>query len=203
MGDDDNTKVPFGRVDCKPNVLCSDFLRCQTLRQSSKESVQGSRVLRGLKKQDSRGGGEGVPTDLRGKLTESQLRKSKNLAKRRLQKKRHSAEPCESDKFSENATAERPNEKKNEKATLCRSLRKRHFAECCESDKDGSKSAKIPVNRAEACGELRRAPARPGGKTKGPQPGQLHAPWPTSGGGETTGARSDYTALGRGSAAVL
>ena len=72
---------------------------------------------------------------------------------------------------------------------------------CCESDKDGSKSAKIPVNMAEACGELRRAPARPGGKTKGPQPGQLHAPWPTSGGGETTGARSDYTAVGRGSAA--
>ena len=32
--------------------------------------------------------GEGVPTDLRGKLTESQLRKSKNLAKRRRQKNR-------------------------------------------------------------------------------------------------------------------
>ena len=74
LGYDDNTKVPFGRVDCKPNVLCSDFLRCQTLRQSSKESVQGSRWLRGLKKRDSRKGGEGVPTDLRGKLTESQLR---------------------------------------------------------------------------------------------------------------------------------
>ena len=40
----------------------------------------------GLKKQDPRGSGEGVPTDLRGELTESQLRKSKNLAKRRLQK---------------------------------------------------------------------------------------------------------------------
>ena len=45
-------------------------------------------MLRGLKKHDSRGGGEGVPTDLRGKLTESQLRKSKNLAKRRRQKNR-------------------------------------------------------------------------------------------------------------------
>ena len=38
-----------------------------------------------MKKRDSRKGGEGVPTDLRGKLTESQLRKSKNLAKRRRQ----------------------------------------------------------------------------------------------------------------------
>ena len=85
---DDNIRIPFGRVDCKPNVLCSDFLRCQTLRHSSKESVQGSRLLRGLKKQDSREDGEGVPTDLRGKLTESPLRKSKNLAKRRRQRNR-------------------------------------------------------------------------------------------------------------------
>ena len=60
-----------------------------------------------MKKRDSREGGEGVPTDLRGKLTESQLRKSKNLAKRRRQtnftkfkaKKgsEKKAEPCESD----------------------------------------------------------------------------------------------------------
>ena len=130
--------------------------------------------MRGLKKHDSRGGGEGVPTDLRGKLTESQLRKSKNLAKRRLQKvltkskkrKRHSAEPCESDKFSEKATAESPYEKQKEEAKLGRTLRKRHFAKCCESDKDGSKSVPIPVKIAEAGGELRRAPARPSGKTE-------------------------------------
>ena len=37
-------------------------------------------------KKDPRGRGEGVPTDLWGELTESQLRKSKHLAKRRLQK---------------------------------------------------------------------------------------------------------------------
>ena len=63
--------------------------------------------------------GEEVPTDLKGELTESQLRKSENLAKRRLQKvltkskkkTRHCAEPGESDKFSENATAESPYEK--------------------------------------------------------------------------------------------
>ena len=128
----------------------------------------------GLKEQDPLGSGEGVPTDLRGELTESQLRKSKNFAKRRLQKvltkgkkrKRHSAEHSESDKFSEKATAESPYENQKEKATLYRSLRKRHFAEFCESDKDGSKAAPIPVKDAEAYGELRRAPARPSGKTE-------------------------------------
>ena len=106
-------------------------------------------MLPGLKEQDPRGSGEGVPTDLRGELTESQLRKSKNLAKRRLQKvrtkskkrKRQKAEPSESDKFSEKATAESPYEKQKEEAKLGRTLRKRHFAECCESDKDGSKTA--------------------------------------------------------------
>ena len=67
--------------------------------------------------------GGGVPTDLRGELTESKLRKSKNLAKRRLQKvltksnnmKRHFAELCESD-------------------TRKAKHKKRHFAEPCESD---------------------------------------------------------------------
>ena len=71
--------------------------------------------------------GEEVPTDLKGELTESQLRKSENLAKRRLQKaltksktkKRHCAEPCESDTFSENATTENRGEKQNYNATLC------------------------------------------------------------------------------------
>ena len=66
-----------------------------------------------MKKRDSRKGGEGVPTDLRGKLTESQLRKSKNLAKRRLQKiltksknmKRQFAERSESDKLQNTAKA--------------------------------------------------------------------------------------------------
>ena len=136
-----------------------------------------------MKEQDPRGSGEEVPTDLRGELTESQRRKSTNVAKRRLQKvltknkkrKRQNAEPCESDKFSEKATAESPYEKQNEKATLYRSLRKRQ---------DGSKTASIPVKIAEACGDLRRAPARPSGKTREPQPGQQHAPWPTPGEGE-------------------
>ena len=132
-----------------------------------------------MKKHDPRGSGEGVPTDLRGKLTESQLRKSKNLAKRRLQKghtkskkrKRQNAEPCESDKFSEKATAESPYEKQKEEAKLGRTLRKRHFAECCESDKDGSKTAPIPLKNAEACGELGRAPARPAGRPRSPSRG--------------------------------
>ena len=162
-----------------------------------------------MKKHDPRGSGEGVPTDLRGKLTESQLRKSKNLAKRRLQKvrtkskkrKRHSAEHCEYDKFSEKATAESPYEKQNEKTTLGRTLRKRHLAELCESDKDGSKTAPIPVNLAEACCKRMRAPAGPSGKTEAPRPGQLQAPGPTTGAGEATGAGGDYTAAGRGSAA--
>ncbi len=146
----------------------------------------------GWTKQDPRRSGEGVPTDLRGELTESQLRKSKNLAKRRLQKvltkckktKRQTDEPCESDKFSEKATAEIPYEKQKEEAKLGRTLRKRHFAKSRESDKYGSRAAPIPVRIAETCGELRRAPARPSGKTEEPQPGQLHAPWPTTGAGD-------------------
>ena len=146
-----------------------------------------------MKKRDSREGGEGVPTDLRGKLTESQLRKSKNLAKRRRQKNRTKSRSKKGSEMWQNPAKATFDTKKLYESDIS--------PKCCESDKDGSKSAKIPLNMAEACGELRRAPARPGGKTKGPQPGQLHAPWPTTGGGETTGARSDYTALGRGSAA--
>ena len=57
--------------------------------------------------------GEGFPIDLRGELTESKPRKSKNLAKRRLQKvptksknmKRHFAEFCESDILQNSAKA--------------------------------------------------------------------------------------------------
>ena len=71
--------------------------------------------------------------------------------------------------------------------------RKRHFAKICAYDEDGSNTAPIPLLLAKAYSELRRAPARPSGKTKEPQPGQLLAPWPTTGGGEATGARSDYT----------
>ena len=59
-----------------------------------------------------------------------------------------------------------------------------------------SESAKIPVNMAGACGELRRAPARPSGKTREPQPAQLHAPWPTPGGGETTGRQKRLHRVG-------
>ena len=62
-------------------------------------------VSSGCDKKDPRGRREGVPTDLWGEQTESQLRKSKSLAKRRLQKiptkskkmKRNCAEPCEGD----------------------------------------------------------------------------------------------------------
>ena len=46
-----------------------------------------------------------------------------------------------------------------------------------------------------------RAPARPDGKNETPHPGQLQAPWPTTGAGEAKGAGGDYTAAGRGSAA--
>ena len=137
LGYDDNIGVPFGRVDCKPTVLCSDFLRCQTLRQCSKESVQGSRVLRGWKKQDSRGGGEGVPTDLRGKLTESQLRKSKNLAKRRRQ--------TNVTKFKAKKGSE--NRQNPAKATFGKKpLRERHFAKTCANDEDGSNTAPLPFS---------------------------------------------------------
>ena len=73
----------------------------------------GFTVLAWFEKEDPRGRGEGVPTDRRGELTESQLRKSKNLAKRRLQKiltksknmKRQFAELCESDILQNSAKA--------------------------------------------------------------------------------------------------
>ena len=145
-----------------------------------------------MKKRDSRKGGEGVPTDLRGKLTESQLRKSKNLAKRRRQT---NFTKLKAKKGSENR-------QNPAKATFGKKpLRERHFAKTCANDEDGSNTAPIPLILAKAYSELRRAPAMPSRKTKEPQPGQLHAPWPTTGGGEATGARSDYTELGRGSAA--
>ena len=149
-------------------------------------------MVRGLKKHDSRGGGEGVPTDLRGKLTESQQRKSKNLAKRRRQT---NFTKCKAKKGSEN----RQNPAKTTFGK--KPLRERHFAKTCANDEDGSNTAPIPLILAKAYSELRRAPARPSRKTKEPQPGQVHAPWPTTGGGEATGARSDYTEFGRGSAA--
>ena len=99
-----DNRISFVRISCNAKLF---------------DKVPRNLYLPGLKKHDSRGSGEGVPTDLRGKLTESQLRKSKNLAKRRLQKvrtkskkrKRLKAEPSESDKFSEKATAESPYEK--------------------------------------------------------------------------------------------
>ena len=125
--------------------------------------------MRGLKKQDSRGGGEGVPTDLRGKLTESQLRKSKNLAKRRRQKNRTKSRSKKGSEMWQNPAKATFDTKKLYESDIS--------PKCCESDKDGSKSAKIPVDMAEACGELRRAPARPSGKTEETQPGQLHAPY--------------------------
>ena len=132
-------------------------------------------MLRGLKKRDSREGGEGVPTDLRGKLTESQLRKSKNLAKRRRQ--------TNCTKFKAKKGSE--NRQNPAKATFGKKpLRERHFAKTCASDEDGSNTAPIPLILAKAYSELRRAPAMPSRKTKEPQPGQLHAPWPTTGGGE-------------------
>jgi len=93
------------------------------------------------------------------------------------------AEPCESDIWRK------------------KTLRKRHFAKICANSEDESNTAPMPWNLAEAYSELMRAPARPSGKTKEPQPGQQHAPWPTPGGGEATGARGDYIASGRGSAA--
>ena len=122
--------------------------------------------MRGLKKRDSREGGEGVPTDLRGKLTESELRKSKNLAKRRRQ--------TNCTKFKAKKGSE--NRQNPAKATFGKKpLRERHFAKTCANDEDGSNTAPIPLILAKAYSELRRAPARPSRKTKEPQPGQLHA----------------------------
>ena len=88
-----------------------------------------------MKKRDSRKGGEGVPTDLRGKLTESQLRKSKNLAKRRRQT---NFTKWKAKKGSEN--------KQNlAKATFGKKpLRERHFAKTGATDEDGSNTAPIP-----------------------------------------------------------
>ena len=70
-------------------------------------------VVSWFDKKTHEGEGGRVPTDLRGELTESQLRKSKNVAKRRLQKvltksknmKRHFAELCESDILQNSAKA--------------------------------------------------------------------------------------------------
>ena len=106
--------------------------------------------MRGVKKQDSRGGGEGVPTDLRGKLTESQLRKSKNLAKRRRQ--------TNFTKFKAKKGSE--NRQNPTKATFGKKpLRERHFAKTCANDEDGSNTAPIPLILAKS---LQRAKASAG-----------------------------------------
>ena len=108
--------------------------------------VQGCcMLLRGSKKHDSRGGGEGVPTNLRGKLTESQLRKSKNLAKRRRQ--------TNFTKFKAKKGSE--NRQNPAKATFGKKpLRERHFAKTCANDEDGSNTAPIPLILAKAYSEL-------------------------------------------------
>ena len=82
----------------------------------------GFTVLAWFEKKDPRGRGEGVPTNLRGELKESQLRKSKNLAKKRLQKvltksknmKRHFAELCEDDILQNSAKAKKMGAKMNQ-----------------------------------------------------------------------------------------
>ena len=91
-------RISFVRISCDAKLFDTVPRRlykvqgccvvCRNKTHGSKEAVRGSRLLRGLQKQDSRGDGEGVPTDLRGRLTESPLRKSKNLAKRRRQRNR-------------------------------------------------------------------------------------------------------------------
>ena len=78
---------------------------------------------------------------------------------------------------------------------------KRYLAELCEGDGNGSKTAPTPVNSAETCTEEMRAPDRPGRKNETPRSGRPQATWPTAGAGKATGAKGDYTAVGRGSAA--
>ena len=136
--------------------------------------VQGCcMLLRGSRKHDSRGGGEGVPTNLRGKLTESQLRKSKNWTKMRRQKNRTKSRAKKGSKIGQN-----PAKATFDAKNLCesdiwrkKSLRKRHFAKSCANGEDGRNTAPMPANWAEAYSELRRAPARPSGKTREPQRG--------------------------------
>ena len=82
-------------------------------------------LLRGLKKHDSRGGGEGVPTDLRGKLTESQLHKSKKLAKRRRQKNRTKSRAKKGSKMWQNPEKATFDTKNSAKATFRQNLRER------------------------------------------------------------------------------
>ena len=98
-------------------------------------------VLSWFAKKTHEGEGGRVPTDPRGELTESKLRVSKKMAKRRLQEvltkskhmRRHFAELCESDTKSKNM--------------------KRHFAELFESDilqnaaKATKMDAKLPHHR--------------------------------------------------------
>ena len=74
--------------------------------------------MRGLKKQDSRGGGEGLPTDLRGKLTESPLRKSKKLAKRRRQKNRTKSRSKKGSEMWQNPAKATVDTKNSAKATF-------------------------------------------------------------------------------------
>ena len=102
---EDNTRVPFFLGLLYESVIFSDLLRCKASQYSSELYIQVSRFRPSLKeKKDPQGRGEGVPTDLRGELTESQLRNLKNLAKRRLQEvltksknmKRQFAELCDS-----------------------------------------------------------------------------------------------------------
>ena len=87
----------------------------------------------GLKKHDPRGSGEGVPTDLRGELTETQLRKSKNLAKRRLQKVLTECKKG-SDKIPSPAKATNLAKRRLQKVLTKSKKRKRNWAEPCESD---------------------------------------------------------------------
>ena len=97
------------------------------------------------KNRDPRETGEGVPTDLRGELTESQLRKSKNLAKRRRQ--------TNFTKFKAKKGSE--NRQNPAKATFGKKpLRERHFAKTCANDEDGSNTAPIPLILAKAYSEL-------------------------------------------------
>ena len=83
----------------------SDFLRFKTPPICFKVYVQSAWLCPGLITRPKREEGGGVPTDPGGELTESKIRKSKILAKRRLEKvltksnnmKRQFAELCESD----------------------------------------------------------------------------------------------------------
>ena len=105
-------------------------------------------MLPGLKKHDPRGSGEGIPTDLRGKLTESQLRKSKNLAKKRRQKVRKKSKDG-SAKVQSTANVTNLAKRRLQKVRTKIKMKKQHWARPCESDiwQNSAKATETEANR--------------------------------------------------------